>query len=377
MSKRVNIPMLSTSHRASLPTGQMHRVRYWSLYQVCALALMVYALLNVYPLPSVVHAEEIAPQSTQDTATTTPQPEPAQLPPYTMENIPGGGAVIGDFVVGPGKVDITVKPGESKIVEMTVTNRTGERRRFNVTVEDAKGSSDPATSIVLLGDDTGPYSMKDFVSVPHVSFELDHNMRARIPVTISLPSNADPGGRYGSVLVDTVAIDAEAGVTNETVPQSAIIARIGTLFFVTIPGPTVKEGQLKDFGTVSDKTFYQQSPINFGILFENTGAIHLAPYGEMRIKNMFDEEVGFLQLDPWFVLPQSVRLREVSWDRAFLFGRYTATVNVNRSYDDTIDTLSYSFWVLPWKPLVGGFVLLFAFFFIIRTFFKKFEFKRK
>ncbi len=172
MSKRVNIPMLSTSHRASFPTDHTHRVRYWSLYQVCGLALMVYALLNVYLLPSAVHAEEIAPQSTEDSATTTPQPELAQPPPYTMENIPGGGAVIGDFVVGPGKVDITVKPGESKIVEMTVTNRTGERRRFNVTVEDAKGSTDPATSIVLLGDDTGPYSMKDFISVPHMSFEL-------------------------------------------------------------------------------------------------------------------------------------------------------------------------------------------------------------
>ena len=341
---------------------------------IFAAAICVIYFLSL--LPSIVDAEEVVPASVAD-ATTSELMRIAEEPPYTIEGIPGGDAVIGDFVVGPGKVDVTVKPGEAKVVEMMVTNRTGERHAFNVTIEDAEGSMDPATSIVLLGDDTGPYSLKDYVSVPHMHFELNHNQRARIPVTISVPANADPGGLYGSVLVDTVAIDAEAGNTGGTVPQSAIIARIGTLFFVTVPGAIEKDGGLKDFGTSPKKIFYQESPINFGILFENRGSIHLVPYGEMHITNMFDEEVGFVQLEPWFVLPQSLRLREISWDRDFLFGRYTATVQINRSYDDTIDTLSYSFWILPWKPLTGGFAAVFFVLFIIRAFFKKFEFKRK
>ncbi len=339
-------------------------------------AFVICALFSLYALPSGVHGEEEIPTSASQ-ATTSESLLIAEPAPYATEGIPGGDAVMGDFVVGPGKVDITVKPGETKVVEMLVTNRTGERHAFNVTVEDAEGSMDPATSIVLLGDDTGPYSLKDYISVPHTRFELNHNQRARIPVTISVPANADPGGLYGSVLIDTVAIDAEAGNTGGTVPQSAIIARIGTLFFVTVPGAVEKDGGLKDFSTSPKKMFYQKTPINFGILFENTGSIHLVPYGEMRITNMFDEEVGFVQLEPWFVLPQSLRLREISWDRDFLFGRYTATVNINRSYDDTIDTLSYSFWVLPWKPLAGGFAVVFFVLFIIRAFFRKFEFKRK
>ncbi len=341
-------------------------------------ALAICALFFLSALPMVVRSQEETATPIGEATTTTPVPAAVAEPaPYTIEGIPGGDAVMGDFVVGPGKIDISIKPGETKVVEMTVTNRTGERHVFNVTVEDAAGSQDPGTSIVLLGDNVGPYSLKDYISVPRYTFELDHNQRARIPVTISLPANADPGGAYGSVLIDTVAIDAQAGNTGGTVPQSAIIARIGTLFFITIPGPTLKEGALTQFGTSPEKMFYQNTPINFGILFENTGSIHLAPYGELRVTNMFGEEVGFVSLEPWFVLPQSLRLREVSWDRDFLFGRYTATVQINRSYDDVIDTMSYSFWILPWKPLVGGFAVVFFVLFLIRAFFRKFEFKRK
>lgn len=343
------------------------------------------ALVFMNALPSVVRSEDVPISVMEDviassTPTTTseiPEVPAAYVSPYELEGIPGGDAVIGDFVVGPGKVDLTIKPGESKVVYMTVTNRTGERRAFNLTVEDAKGSNDLDTPIVLLGSDRGPYSLRDYISYPAAHFELDQNQRARVPVTITIPPDAEPGGLYGSVLVDTVAIEAIAGDSAGTVPQSAIVARIGTLFFVTIPGATLHEGKMLNFATVPEQTFFQGGPINFGILYENTGSIHLAPYGEVRVMNMLGEEIGVVELDPWFVLPQSERLRELSWNREFLFGRYTATAQVNRSYDDIIDTVTFTFWVLPWKLVLGGFAAVFAAVFVIRAFFRTFEFKRK
>lgn len=303
----------------------------------------------------------------------------AQMPfgVYPSEGVPGGSETIGDFVVGPGKADLTLSPGESRVVEITVTNRTGETRRFNLTTEDAAGSNDAEMAIVLLGEERGPYSLKDYLSVPYGSFELAHSERARIPVTISIPRDAEPGGLYGSVLVDTVAIDAVAGDTAGTVPQSAIVARIGTLFFITVAGEAERDAHLAEFATAPKQRFFQNGPIPFGILHENTGSVHVAPYGELRIRNMFGAEVGYLEIEPWFVLPQSVRLREISWDRDYLFGRYTATVAINRGYDDIVDEASYTFWVLPWKPIAGAFAVLFIVFFFIRAFFKRFEFKRK
>jgi hypothetical protein len=196
-------------------------------------------------------------------------------------------------------------------------------------------------------------------------------------VTISIPADAEPGGLYGSLLVSTVSQEAKTGDGAGTLPQSAVVARIGTLFFITIPGDVAKEGKLKQFSTAPEKSIFQRAPIRFGMLFENTGSIHLAPYGEIRIKNMFKEEVGFMEIDPWFVLPRAQRLREVEWNRDLLFGRYTATAYINRSYDDVVDEMSYSFWVLPWRPLAAAFLVLFITFFLIRAFFKNFEFRRK
>lgn len=337
--------------------------------------LVLCSLLLITALPLVAGAQENG--SATETEEATPQSPATLLNLYPSEGVPGGGGSIGDFVVGPGKVDITIEPGQSKLTEMTVTNRTGETRRFKITIEDTAGSSNVDTPVVLLGDDRGPYSLRDYIYIPHLEFDLAHNQRARIPVTVTLPADAEPGGFYGSVLVQTVAIEGRQGDTAGTVPQSPIIARVGTLFFVTVPGEIERNAELKDFGTIPEQRFYQDGPIHFGLLYENTGSIHVAPYGELRIHNMFGEEVGYLELEPWFVLPSSLRLREIAWNRDLLFGRYTATVAINRSYDDVIDNMSYSFWVLPWKPLVLSFVVLFIVIFAIRSFFKRFEFRRK
>ncbi len=288
-----------------------------------------------------------------------------------------GAGDYGDFVVGPGKVELPLNPGESRIVEMTVTNRLGEPRVFNIVTEDAAGSQDPSRAIVLLGDDRGPYTLKDYLHFPESSFILEAGERARIPVTISIPEDAAPGGRYGSVLVTTTSVPNDNRLSSEARPSSAIVTRIGTLFFITTPGEVEIEGQLEDFSTVPDKKFFTKGPISFAALYRNTGSIHLNPYGTISIKNMLGEEVGFVEMDPWYAMPQSLRYREAIWEREFLFGRYTATLEINRGYNDLVDTKTISFWVIPLKliiPAVGGLVLVLL---LLRYIVTRFEFKRK
>ena len=92
---------------------------------------------------------------------------------------------------------------------------------------------------------------------------------------------------------------------------------------------------------------------------------------------MFGEQVGFVELEPWFVLPKSLRSRDVLWDREFLLGRYTVTAKINRGYDDVVDEVTTTFWVLPWKIVLGTFFILFIIIFSLRVFFRTFEFSRK
>ncbi len=323
---------------------------------------------------SIVLAQ--SPATTTESVAAVEVAEVIAPPPYRLEALPGN-RVFNDFVLGPGRVELEIAPGESKTVELNVSNRYPISKRFTVNIEDITGSRNAERAAVLLGDEEGPYTLKDYISIPNPTFDLEPNLRAIVPVTISIPPDAEPGGRYGSVLVQTVTREANPADQVSPIPSSAVVSRIGTLFFIRIAGDVEASGQLEDFTTINNKSWYETGPVDFQIVYENTGSVHLNPYGEVRINNMFGEEVGYVELEPWYALPQSLRFREISWDREYLYGRYTATLTLNRGYDDVLDEATVTFWIIPWKlilPALGG---VFIILFLIRAFFRKFEFKVK
>jgi hypothetical protein len=297
---------------------------------------------------------------------------PLSISAYSIETIPSD-EVKNDFVVGPGKIELEVNPGESKTFEMLVTNRMGEPKTFILSTEDFEGSKNAEDTVVLLGDEQGPYSLRNYISFPETEFTLNHAERATIPVTVSVPANAEPGGLYGTVITQTISKKTE---TKQA--KSTIVARIATLIFLRVPGETNVEGKLTDFETVSGKKFFSAPPIPFSLLFENTGSVHLTPYGEIRITNMFGREVGVMEADKWFAMPDSLRTREMSWQHPkFLFGKYTAVASINPGYGESADTLSFSFYVFPVKiilSVIAGIALLLVIFKLILS---KFEIKMK
>lgn len=357
---------------------------YTTLLRFTVVVLMITLFVNALPL--AVHSQSETEETETDAAITeeevaTTTEEVAapvvETPWFEVEQL-SGNVQVGDFVIGPGKVEVEVAPGQTVTEYISVSNRISDGRKFELAVEDIVGSGG-SDAVILLGNDIGPYSVKNFISFPEDSFVIGLGQRARIPVTITIPENVSPGGYYGSVLVSTVKVTAAEALENTPDGGAAtpIIARVGTLVFITVPGETETDGELKEVITTSDSWWYESGPVNFGLVYQNKGNRHLNPYGELRITNMLGEEVGFVELDPWFVLPKAIRTREVEWTREFLLGRYTATAQINRGYDDIIDTQSVTFWVLPWKIVVGVFLTVFIIFFAVRTFFRTFEFKRK
>jgi hypothetical protein len=332
---------------------------------------IVCSVLVFTPLFGEVFAQAVD-TSTATSSTSTIAAQETEDNWFRLEQIEGL-VDAGDFVVGPGRAEITVSPGQTVVQEMTVTNRISDGRSFFLEVEDIAGTADGSEAVTLSGDERGPYSIRDYISFPGTTFSLDLGERAVIPVTIKIPEDAEPGGFYGSVFVST----DRTGAPQAGAPRSPVIARVGSLFFVTVRGDVETSGITKSIQTLDGKRWYEEGPVNLGITYENTGSIHVNPYGEISINNMFGEQVGFIELEPWFVLPKSLRTRELTWDREFLFGRYTVTAQINRGYEDQIDVVSTVFWVLPWKIVGGIFLIVFIIVFSIRAFFRTFEFKRK
>jgi len=295
---------------------------------------------------------------------------------YGIETLPGT-AVEGDIVLGPGKIEAWLNPGEKTTRMIYFTNRTGRTIDFLVNIEDFKGSRDPEEGTIFMGEEKGPYSLKDYLHPEVEKFTLEHGQRISLPIEITIPEDAEPGGRYGVVFASALPPEIEIKPGEEVKPMVGIISRVGCLLFIRVKGEVIEDGFLKSFGTKDAKKYFEQGPINFELLFENNGNVHLAPYGMIEIKNLFGKKVDEIEIDPYFAMPDSVRMREMKWERELLFGRYTALASVNRGYQDIIDQKSIDFWVIPWKIILAGLVGLFLIIWFFRWITGKFEIRRK
>lgn len=296
---------------------------------------------------------------------------------YSVEKLPDE-TVYNDFVVGPGKIELNLSPGETRTINLIVSNRLGSPKTFQIQTEDFTGSRDPQQTVVLLSDAHGPYSLQDYLNVSSETFTINHAERVTIPVTVSVPTDAEAGGLYGSVVVSTVTTQKDSDSKNVSGSvTSPIVTRIGTLFFVRVSGEVKEEGELTDFSIKNRGIILSPKTIDFRLLYENNGTVHVNPYGVIRVENILGATIATLPIEPWFALPNSLRLREVSWTSSFLFGRYKATAEINRGYGDIIDTKQLVFWVIPWKIVLAVFAGLFIIIAGIRFIFSRFTIARR
>lgn len=279
------------------------------------------------------------------------------------------------FVVGPGKTEFILNPGESRTIEVMVSNLTGDERTFVMETEDFGASSDPAKAVELLGADRGPYSLTDYISFAEKTFILKHGERARIPVTVRAPYDAEPGGLYGATVVSMYPLPKPVNGSQVT-SQTPIVKRIGSLFYVRVAGPVKEDVSLIDFSTVGHKIWFDSAPVNFNILVENKGSVHAIPQGVITVTNMFDEVVETLEVDAWFVMPNSTRLRDIVSKREFMLGRYEAVLNLDLSSSKE-ETRSVIYWVIPWKLILLIILVVLILWRSLRWVTKNFQIKRK
>ena len=268
-----------------------------------------------------------------------------------------------DFMVNPSKFEVNLDRGSSTTKTISVLNRTNKQLEFKVEVEDFVGSQDPNQTVILQGDKKELYSLEDYL-IPEIdTFSLKPGQKMILPITISVPEYAEPGGLYGSVLVSSQA-SASGGM------GATIISRLGALFFVNVNGEVQKEGKLTSFKKIDSEI----GKVSFELLWTNTGNVHLNPFGSIKIFNLIGAQIDEVKVPAYFAMPDSVRYRKVEWDEGKLFGRYKALATINRGYDDIVDELELVFWVLSAKLLVtilGGIIL---FILIILWLIKTFDF---
>ena len=319
-------------------------------------------------------------------ATTTATGTPTTSTPAAISATSNGGLTVAslsvddkeDFVVEPGKMEVYLDPGQSVTKYISITSRIKSKTAFSVTAEDFIGSQSQSNPVVLLGNGTSPYSLKDWLAPAVGSLSLNFGDRVTLPVVITAPKNASPGGYYAAVIISNEPQVDQNAADASTPPTTRLVSRIGMLFFVRVNGPVNSSGSVSDFKINNPQFIYQKPPLDFQILFNNNGTIYLAPYGQIHITNFIGTDIADLPVDAYFSMPDSLRYRDVIWDdSAVRIGRYTATLELNRGYGNLVDTKVITFWIIPWAilgyTLLGLVIIIGILYFLL----SRFEFRRK
>jgi hypothetical protein len=290
------------------------------------------------------------------------------------------------LTTSPLPINLKVTPGTSVSAQIKIKNDGTQAENIKVTL--MKFKADSATGAPLLMDREQGDDYFDWVTFSDSAFSLPVNEWKTITANFNVPASASFGYYYAVVFsrADEQVTPGER--------QTIITGGTATLVLLEAQVANAKrEISVTDFSV--DKSMYEFLPTTFSIKLRNTGNVHVAPRGNIFITKGNNKDVATLEVNPnkGSILPNSPRdfqeqwtdgfpinvekqvdgkaalddkgnkVYELKWDFSqaskLRFGKYTAKLLL--IYDDGKKDVpieaEVSFWVIPWRLLVGALVI--------------------
>ena len=269
--------------------------------------------------------------------------------------------------VSPVRTDLIINPGETKIVNINVTNVTSAPGTFQTVVNDfvADPNESGNPSIIFDPNSYAPsHSLKRFVG-PVTKFTLAAGQQKSLPITIVVPKNAAGGGYYG-------AIRFAPAPSNTSSKQSVNLAgSVGSLILVKVPGNIIDHLSIASFDVrTRDRVssfFTSNKNIDVTVRFQNQGNIQEEPFGKVLLKDRSGKIINSFEINssdpPGNVLPDSIRKFSVPVNKVGKFGEFKLEGNFGYGATGQLLSGSTTFYVIPaWMIIVFfGIVALLAF----------------
>jgi hypothetical protein len=289
-----------------------------------------------------------------------------------------------NVITSPLPIKITTEPGKTIQSELRIKNEGNDPETIKVGLMKfgASGSDGTPDLYSLTPTDT----FVNWVTFSPSQFVAQPNVWDSIQMTIKVPASASLG-YYLAVTYSRVAQPGEKDATNFN-------GAAATLVLLNVQTPNEKRSlQLTDFTT--QHKLYEYLPATFNVKVHNSGNVYLSPVGNVFISRG-NKPVDTLDFNDagGSVLPNSNRVFTLNWSNGFpvykeklvngdpvndshghpeetlhwdftqlsrfRFGHYTAKLLVvyDNGTNDVPQESTLSFWVLPWKLMIFGFVLL-------------------
>jgi len=227
------------------------------------------------------------------------------------------------------------------------------------------GEEGQGTFLPLVDQAVDKNSLAGWLTVPREEIVIPPEQSIEVPLVVSVPENAAPGGHFAAILIGTKPPETDEVVALKT---SQVVT---SLFLVRISGDIVEHGSIREFSI--EKALQDVPEADFTLRFENDGTVHLQPQGDITIYNMWGKERGFIPVNQKSnygnVLPKSIRKFSFHWSGESSLtdiGRYKAIATLTYGSDarQSDSTIAY-FWVIPVKGTLVTLGFIFGFIFFI------------
>lgn len=249
--------------------------------------------------------------------------------------------------ISPQLLEITANPGEVFTNTFRLTNASSSSLAIRTVPKNFTPFGEEGS--VSLTEEETTYSIAQWISVSPTTVTIPSSKTQDFEVTINVPSDAEPGSHFGSVVFKTIPPEDDAAV-------ALVSQEIAPVILVKIAGDVTESADIEDF--VSTKSFWSNEPtVDLVSRIKNNGNVHFKPTGQIVIKNMFGKEVETLELSKENVLPDSIRAIATQWEKKGLrVGRYTAELTIVIGEDNEISTMTTSFIIFPYQTILPAIV---------------------
>lgn len=260
----------------------------------------------------------------------------------------------GGFMASPTKLEIKVKPGEQDKQIVRVTSLGDIPLKIESVISDYSINRNNVFTFSDPGHTT--YSAARWIKIEPSRFTLTPNETQEVTIDVAVPSDIEPGGHYAAVLFQTASTPSD-----KTQPHLNIVSRLAVLMLASSGSEQQisRQGKILSF-LVKHRPYSRQ--VRSEVLFQNQGNVHITLRGNVVYRDIFGRRAGTEDLAGITALPRTSRVMKSKWNGP-AFGRFTATATVEYGPDlATFDTKQVSkevvFWIVPWKPIVIGLVIL-------------------
>lgn len=262
------------------------------------------------------------------------------------------------LTLSPARSELSGDPGTTITGELTLMNEEGYDKTFYSSTKNFEAQGESGTPAFTNADD----GLASWIQInPALAIKKDQEIK--VPYSISIPKDADPGGYFAAIFFSTVPTNGAKG-------DVSLGAKIGSLVLLHVNGTVKQDAHI--LGFTSDKFSYTALPATFSYRFNNNGGDRINPTGDLTIRDTLFITAKKLSANPsqGNVLPGSIRKFNVVWGDEtvketpknffaaagyqwdnFALGLYSARLSLSYGSNSTVHATRWII-VFPWQLVI-------------------------